>query len=305
MKHRLDVLFILPFFLVSCGIRLNTHNPAPDTLTPQLGVTDSPPLPTATVLPTSTPLPDFGMLLSAVFLKDDQFLDVYPEAGVKSTPVAQFAPQTMGINATGKRQFIDEKIWLEINLPQGGSGWVDGDFITPTIQTTEFCNDHDLNLAFSGMLNSIKSRDEIAFVNFISPIHGLHIKYLWQNPEVKVDVAENFSNLFTENKSYDWGSDQSINQSVQGSFSSIILPALDPVLEDSTTLCNALDQGIAADWTSGFIEWPSEYLNLNYLTLYKPATEENALNWRTWAFGLEKINHQYYLTVLVQYKWDY
>lgn len=305
MQRCFFAVMIFSLLLVSCGISLPFIKMDLKTPTATEVVTSSPILPTTTSEPTATPFPKFTDSVSAIFLGDDQFLNVYRNAGDENNPIAQLAPHIAGIKTNGKAQWEKGKLWVEIELPQGGDGWVDAGYITATISPTDFCNDPRVNQTLSATVEALKKRDENGLIDLISPVHGLRIRYLWQNPEVFLGTPENLKGIFTDDKSFDWGFDRSLNQSVQGSFSSIILPAIAPVLDGSDTLCDTLDQGIAADWSSGYIEWPVSYLNLNYIALYHPAPDEDALNWRTWAFGLEKINDQFYLTTMVQYKWNY
>jgi len=296
---------ILTLLLVSCGIGLPFVKTDIQTPTTDLVITPSPILPTMTPQPTATPLPKFADSVSAIFLEEDQLLNVYRTPADENNPIAQLEPHAVGIKTSGQEQWEKGKLWIEIELPQGGNGWVNAEYITSAISPTEFCNDPKVNQLLNAVIKAIKDRDENELINVISMVHGLRIRYLWQNPEIFLGTPENLKGIFTENNSFDWGFDRSLNQSVQGSFNSIILPAIEPVLDGSNTLCDTLDQGIAADWSNGYIEWPPPYLNLNYIALYHPAPQEDALKWRTWAFGIEKINDQYYLTTLVQYKWNY
>jgi hypothetical protein len=49
--------------------------------------------------------------------------------------------------------------------------------------------------------------------------------------------------------------------------------------------------------------WPSEYSNMNYISFHRAAPEPGSqLNWRTWALGIEYLDGQPYLALLVQYR---
>ncbi|MGB9668898.1 MAG: hypothetical protein ACPL0B_00800 [Anaerolineales bacterium] len=298
-------LIILTLLLVSCGISVPFVTTDIQTPTAMMVATSSPVPPTMTAQPTAIPLPKFTDSVSAIFLGDDQVLKVYRNPAEENNPIAQLEPHAVGISTSGKAQWEKGRLWIEIKLSQGGNGWVNADYVTATISPTEFCNDPQVNQTLNAVIKAIKERDENGLINTISPVHGLRIRYLWQNPDVFLGTPENLNGIFTAETSFDWGFDRSLNQSVHGSFSSIILPAIEPVLDGSNSLCDTLDQGIAADWSNGYIEWPPSYLNLNYIALYRPASQEDALKWRTWAFGMEKINSQYFLTTMVQYKWNY
>ncbi len=305
MQRALFVWFILTLLLVSCESRLPFDPLDQKTATPQLIASVTPDRPTKTPLPTQTPFPRFNESVSVVFLGDDQFLNVYANPGEKTNPIAQLAPHMVGIKSSGKVQMDNEALWIEIEIPQGGKGWVNAENITSFILPTDFCNNPKVPKTVEAIMNAIKKLSEGDFLERISPVHGLRVRYLWQNQEVNLGKAENLKGIFTENKVYDWGFDRSLNQFVQGSFKTNILPSLESVFDGSITLCNILDQGIAADWSNGYIEWPIPYINLNYIALYHPASEEDALTWRTWALGMEEINDELYLTTMVQYKWEY
>ncbi len=85
----------------------------------------------------------------------------------------------------------------------------------------------------------------------------------------------------------------------------IVYPSLLDISEGASETCNTLAQGLAADWVSGYIQWPFEYANLNYLALFRPAPAGDELNWRMWAFGIEMLNEHPFLTVMVHYQWDF
>jgi hypothetical protein len=84
-----------------------------------------------------------------------------------------------------------------------------------------------------------------------------------------------------------------------GTFADVILPKLDDVfLDQSEILCNELRWGN----TSGEVQWPDEFQNLNFYSFYRPAPEDGIpFDWRTWAIGVEYIGGQPFITVLIHY----
>ncbi|MGB9586185.1 MAG: hypothetical protein ACPL3P_02400 [Anaerolineales bacterium] len=304
MRKSIWILTVLLIFFVSCigKIPSDLEKNAP---TSAIVLTSTPILATETAVPTATPFPDFGRAVSAVFLKDNQPLEVYENPEVNSNPRLQLSPQASGLKTTGKEQWVNNAIWIEIEDLQGGRGWVNSGYLTQTISPNDFCQDPAAKQVLDKLLQAINDQDGNALMNLTSKIHGLHIRYQWQNEEVVIPYSDKLAEIFTSQESYVWGYDRTQNKNVQGSFIEVIVPSIKLVTGDGVKLCNTLEQGIAADWSNGYIEWPPEYINLNYYALYHQAPEEDALNWRTWAFGMEKINEEYYITTLVQYKWGY
>jgi hypothetical protein len=99
----------------------------------------------------------------------------------------------------------------------------------------------------------------------------------------------------------DWGMGTGSGAPVKGTFSGVILPALQDVFQNVTMTCNEIKLGGA----SYAVGWPAEYANVNFYSLYNPGIAQNGnLDWRTWLAGVEYVNGKPYLFALLNYQWE-
>jgi hypothetical protein len=262
--------------------------------------------PVITQTPVVTPFPEIinAQRFGVVFLSEDIGLDVQTSPGYDQQVITRMGPHSTGITHTHQFQWLNGILWLEINVPGGGTGWVKADNLTPQIDSRVFCLDSRMDSFINQFAAAIKERDGVKFMKLISPLHGLTVQHEWWNPEVRFPAGEKLAGIFTDSSSYDWGMQGGSGLPIQGSFYEVIVPLLDEVLAQYSSHCNTLEQGVAASGSGGFTEWPFEYANFNYYTLYHPASATDALDWRTWALGLEFLGDQPYLVVLVHYHWE-
>lgn len=84
-----------------------------------------------------------------------------------------------------------------------------------------------------------------------------------------------------------------------GTFKDVIQPRLAEVLSAPTvqTYCDSLTNVFPLS-----NPWP--YTNIRFYNLYKPASSEAELDFRTWLIGFEYINNQPYLHSLVTIEWE-
>lgn len=97
-----------------------------------------------------------------------------------------------------------------------------------------------------------------------------------------------------------WGVNRDSELEIDGTFRAVILPQLEDVFSIAPELnCNKLGAGSTAQDAI----WPSEYSNMNYLSFYRAAPVPGSqLNWRTWVLGIEYLDGQPYIALLVQYR---
>ncbi len=294
------------FWVVACQGQVS-ETPIPPTPLPQVIHSPTPVLPSQEPTPTLTPTPLalFDSLVSVVFIVDHQTLPVYSTPDETSNPIAQLEANHTNLSITGGFQEREGKFWAEILLPQGGSGWVDANYLTPSYPAEQFCSNPEITGLSRKVIEIFQQKDGDRLAELVSPIHGLRLRIHWSDVEVYLGKPEEVRNLFSNPQSYQFGVEKRTQEPVQGTFLEVVIPKLMDMQGELTENCNRLDQGLAADWVSGFIQWPFEYANMNYLVSYRPAPAEDELNWRMWALGIEWLNRQPFLTVMVHYKWDY
>lgn len=307
VRHRLIWILFLGCWFVSC--QGNSSETAPLPLNP----TETTPVPsptfaqveTPTLAHTPTPVAAFASTVSVVFVPDQQSVAVHTRPGGNAEVIDYLEANQTNIPISGNYQVEDGRMWVEIQLPQGSIGWVDAQYITSAYPVDQFCSHPQVQGLTASILDIFYQKDGERLAEVVSPIHGLRVRTHWSNAEVFLGGRQEISNLFTDPNVYIFGMDKLSQVPLQGTFSEFVYPLLLDVREGGIETCNTLEQGLAADWVNGFIQWPFEYANLNYLARFRPAPAEDELNWRMWAFGIEWINQQLFLTVMVHYQWDF
>jgi len=259
---------------------------------------------TPTMEPTARPIYLMNQPLAVVSVMADDFLKVYSSPGIEQSIFTQLAPNTLHIESTGDAEWVDGQYWVKIKLENNTGGWVQAKNLTSMIDSSVFCNDPQIPELISRTIQAINHRDGNLLMEITSPIHGLEIRHEWWNPSVNFPYDDSLARIFDDPVSYEWGILQGSGDVIRGAFPEIILPLLDDITIRYSIHCNYLEQGLAAGGTAGFTEWPFEYSNLNYYSIYRSAEAGDELNWRTWAIGFVYIGEKPYITVMVQYHWE-
>ena len=244
--------------------------------------------------PTTQPPAEFRFAVVWV----EQGLAVRQPAGITSSEVALLPADQRGIGVTGQSTLLGSSTWLEIFLPEGGIGWVNGYNLTEDVSSEAFCQDpRPVDLANRFIL-ALQSESGLQLAQLASPKRGLIIRHDWWNPEVITELGS-LAHLFQDATDQDWGVNRDSGLSITGSFGEVILPRLLDVFSVAPPFsCNR----IATGNTAGEVAWPAEYTNLNFISFHRAAPSPSSLNWRTWALGIEYVNGYPYLAVLVQYR---
>jgi len=273
------------------------------------------PLPTPTLSkeeqsassPTSAPAPEaqptapsLGQVPYAVaWAGDGGPLAVRQPAGITSMAVASLAADQRGLTATGKTTQMGSSTWVEINLPEGGKGWIREWNLTEDVPSATFCEDVRVADLANQFIVAVTERDGGKLSALVSPRRGLIIRHDWWNPEVNLGYSS-VSGFFLDPTPITWGINRDSELAINGTIRDVILPQLEEVFAIAPELtCNTLGVGS----TARDAMWPSDYSNVNYISFYRAAPEPGSqLNWRTWALGFEYLDGQPYLTLLVQYR---
>jgi len=310
-----SILFALLVALIACslvtGIPTETEVPAmqasspPDiaTLTPTFPPTIAPaatsPPPTQESQAPSRGVPEFGVIL----VTEGDVLNVRSGPGVDNGITDTLAPHATGITMSGNRQKVGNSMWVEIETPSGTLGWVNAHFITESVENDDFCNDLRVTALLDSFVAAVQTRDGEALGQLVSPTHGLTIRVSWWNPEVKFRSQNEVSNIFNSAAVHDWGIQDGSGRPIQGSFSDEVLPWMDDVFNgEYHSNCNDLENGSGP--SAGFVIWPFEYQNINYVAQYRSAPADQEFDWRTWAIGISYHQGQPYISFMVQYHWE-
>ena len=273
------------------------------------------PVPTTTSLPAADPLPQpteapeisqapTRIILAQVpyavaWVHELEPLAVRQPAGITSMEVASLATDQRGLTVTGQITQMGSSTWVEINLPQGGKGWVNSWNLTEDVEGSSFCADARIPELANQFILAIKERDGAKLARLVSPKRGVIIRHDWWNPEINVGFSS-VPGLFLDPSSFEWGVNRDSELAIDGTFRDVILPQLEDVFSVAPEIrCDELGVGSTGQDTI----WPSEYSNINYISFHRAAPDPGSqLNWRTWALGIEYLDGEPYLSILIQYR---
>ena len=279
---------------------LSFDTPVPPVNTPGAGET-AVPIP----LPTFTPItqPTFGGstdMYAVINVLADDVLNIRSGPGVENPAIGTLQPGAANVTRTGKTSSVGDDLWVEIQNPGGGTGWVNADFLTEYVALSAFCGDARVTTLLRNLETAVNTTDGELLRSLVSPAHGLDVVY------IRDGMAANYSPeeagwAFQSTYEVNWGDEYGSGEPVVGTFSEIVLPSLQDVFKNVTLTCNEVKLGGA----TYPVEWPGEYANLNFYSLHNPGTEPfGGLDWRTWLAGVEYVDGQPYLFALLYYQWE-
>jgi photosystem II stability/assembly factor-like uncharacterized protein len=249
-------------------------------------------------LSTSTPISLMGPY-AVIRVAPNDVLNIRSGAGVSYPVAGSFPPDAVNVMRTGPTVSADNATWVEVQNPSGGTGWVNGSYLTEYISHDAFCADTRIAVLIEQLKGSMNQSNGDMFAGLVSPVHGTDVR-LWA-----YDAAVNFNtttarNVFTSTEVYQWGSGPAGGTEYgTGTFSQVIQPKLLDVLNapNMETYCDELTKVFPLS-----IPWP--YPNIRYYNLYRPSTTSTSLDFRTWLIGFEYINDQPYLYGMVNIVWE-
>lgn len=273
--------------------------PLPTRSVPPEEATVPSPIGTPAIEPEPTEIQLAQMAYAVAWVPELEPLAVRQPAGITSMEVASLASDQRGLTVTGKTTQMGSSTWVEINLPEGGKGWVNGWNITEDVMGSSFCADPRVPELANQFILALKGRDGGKLSNLVSPKRGLIIRHDWWNPEVNIGFSS-VSGLFLDPTPRTWGVNRDSELIIDGTFREVILTQLEDVFSIAPEFhCSELGVGSTAQDAI----WPSEYSNMNYISFHRAAPEPGSqLNWRTWALGIEYLDGVPYLAILIQYR---
>lgn len=320
MKNPFIVLlgFSVLITLTGCSINIGTPTVQPT----QILIPSSSPLPTPTIvvptptvnLPTitpgaSTPTTDgtipgvpsgpYGVIL--VVLGD--VLNVRAGAGAGYAIMGSFMATATNVMRTGPSSATDGDLWVQVQNPGGGVGWVNAHFLTEYVPSATFCADSRVNTLLTNFGNALNTSNGDTLASLISPVHGMAVR-LWRYSDPIIFDRVHAVWVFESTYKHNWGTAPGSGLDTVGSFHDVVLPKLLDVFNTPAPgyvlSCNTLQTGGASYDTS----WPAIYTNANFYSLYKPGPVGNELSWRTLLIGVEYVLGQPYLFSVTQLDWE-
>lgn len=281
---------------------LSFDTPAPPMNTPRAGETAFPvPFATFTPLSQSPPSGAASNTYAVINVFPDDVLNIRSGPGAENPAIGALQPDQSGLTRTGKTSSAGDDLWVEIQNPGGGTGWVNTDFLTEYVSPSAFCADARVTSLLRDLETAVNSIDGELLRSLVSPAHGLDVVY------IRAGMVANYSPeeagwALQSTYVIDWGAGAGSGEPVKGTFPELVLPALQEVFKNDTLTCNEVKLGGA----TYVAEWPSEYANLNFYSLHNPGNDPTfgGLDWRTWLAGVEYVDGQPYLFALLHYQWE-
>ncbi len=273
--------------------------PAPATPTVASTATISGVVPTAapdgSILPGS-PSGPYGVIR----VEAGDVLNIRSSPGADSPASGSFAATVTNVMRTGPSSKTGEDLWVQVQNPSGGIGWVNTFYLTEYVAPATFCADSRVNSLLSSFGNAIKASNGVTLASLVSPLHGMAVR-LWRNGNVIIFDREHAQWIFISTYEHNWGAAPGSGLDTVGAIHEVVLPKWLDVLNASYTLgCNTPQAG-GASYNPA---WPATYTNVNYYSLYKPGPAGNELSWRTLLIGVEYIQGQPNIFSVTQMDWE-
>ena len=261
--------------------------------------TNPPPVPSSTSAPTlPPPLP--GNPYAVILVAQNDVLNVRQAPDPNSTILDRLPAQTIGVLLTGKQSWVGDQRWVEIQRSSGSVGWVNAHYLTEHVPAEVFCADPKVSTLLSNLDQAVTRRDGNLLASLVSPAHGLNLTYFRTGNTANYSPEET-KWVFESTYETNWGTHPASGMLVKGSFHEVVLPDLLDVLNSNYQAnCNNPSLG----GSSYLFQWPYEYRNINFYSLYKAGSPGVALDWRTWLVGVEYFQKQPYLFSLLHLFWE-
>jgi uncharacterized protein YgiM (DUF1202 family) len=213
----------------------------------------------------------------------DSALNIRSGAGLSYPVIASFTTSTNNIMRTPSTTAADGIFWVEVQLPDGGTGWVDFSKLTEYVSNEFFCADTRIPLMIEQLKASMIQPNGDIFASLVSIKSGVNVQ-AWQLT-TPVNITRNAAaDVFTSTQVYDWGQPEGRGgEPILGTFAQIIKPSMLEVF-------NAPNMVTYCDEPTNVFEfartWP--YTNIHYYNLFKPGP--STLDFHTWLIGIEYLN---------------
>jgi hypothetical protein len=228
-------------------------------------------------------------------------LNIRSGPGVDQAIIGSFAATETAVMRTGPSAPVGNDLWVEVQKPGGGTGWVNAYYLTEYVPPATFCADSRVTDLINNLDGALTSNNGVQLAALVSPAHGMTVFLSRYSGKSVTFWPQDARWVFDSTYEHDWGMHPASGLEITGSFQDAVLPKLQDVFNATYTLtCNSL--GTAPQY--GFSPWPEEYANVNYYTVLKPGTPGIDLDWRYWLVGVEYIQGRPYIFALIHFEWE-
>ncbi len=256
---------------------------------------------TATSGPAATPGAPSGPY-AVILVAAADVLNIRSAPGAGNPVVGTFAATATNVQRSGPSAKVGDALWVEVEKPGGGKGWVNFKYLTEYVTPAAFCADTQVNTLITNLDTALTNSNGAALAALVSPAHGMDVR-LWRYGRVINYDREHARWMFDSTYEHNWGAAPGSGLDTIGAFHVAVLPKLMEVFNASYSLhCN--DPMNLAVFT--LVPWPNEYANINFYAVHKPATDPayGGLDWRTWLVGVEYVNGKPYVFSIIHFQWE-
>jgi len=257
-----------------------------------------PPTPTPTSEPpTATPVSLIGPY-AVIRVAEGDVLNIRQLAGASYPVVGSFPSDAINVMRTGPiAGELDGTEWMEVQNPNGGTGWVNAYYVTEYVTHDAFCADTRIASLIEKLKTSMNQSDGLLLSQQVSPAHGMNV-HLWAYQQPVHYTPEQAVGAYVSTEIFNWGGGPSGMPDL-GTFKDLIQPKMLDVLNASNmeTYCDSLDKvyPLARPWP---------YPGIHFYNLYKPGKPGTELDYRTWLIGIEYYKGEPYIYGMVNIVWE-
>lgn len=302
----LPTLFIIPsptpLLIIPTSAAPTLAVPTPTVILPT--VMPGAPMPS----PSSAPTPKTGVSIpdvisgpyAVVLVAPGEVLNIRTGPGPGYAISGSFTTSAMNVMRTGPSSATNGDLWVQVQNPGGGSGWVNSKYLTESVDSATFCTDGRVNTLLTNFGDALNTSNGETLAALVSPAHGMAV-HLWRYGIPIIFDREHARWVFVSTYEQNWGAAPASGMDTIGAFHVVALPWFQEVFNASYSLtCNSL--GTATQY--GSTPWPAEYTNVNYYTIYKPGTPGIDLDFRYLLVGVEFVQGQPYVFAVIHFAWE-
>ena len=235
---------------------------------------------------------------AVVQVPTNSVLNIYSAAGASQPVVGSLPWNATNIMRTGPTTSADNATWVEVQNPNGGTGWVNSQYLTEYVTNDAFCADTRVTMLIEQLKGSMNQSNGDMFASLIGPNHDAAINFWHDVPPVHYTDAT-ARNAFTDATVYNWGAGPAGGPTgTLGTFAQVVQPDLVSVFSSNYQL--GCDNPSYAAGVSANV-WP--YTNIHFYSITQPPTA-NVFDWKVWLIGIEYVNGSPYLYNTVHYVWE-
>lgn len=290
----LTPLIASPTPVISTGLPSDTPEPTkvPPTETVAVPTIASP----SGVVTPGTSMGPYAVIL----VKSGDVLNIRSGPGTGKAVVGSLPITAISVMRTRASAKVGDDLWVEVQKPGGGTGWVNANFLTEYVTPAAFCGDAKVTTLINNLKTALQTSNGDLLASLVSPVHGMDVRLWRYGTAVNYDQAH-AKWLFASTYKINWGPAPGSGLNTVGAFHVEVLPKLLDVFNASYELhCN--DVGVAAPFA--LEPWPVEYANVNFFNIYKPGSAGVEFDWRTWLAGVEYVDGKPTLFSLIHFQWE-